>query len=118
MKGKHVDFGYLAEEKTIIYFSNLRFELIAQRFKTKHGEIDIIMKKGKTLLFIEVKARNNENFQDCISPKQVKRNLAAAHTFLSTFEEFTNYELRYDVVLVGKNAEIIEVIENGITEDF
>lgn len=117
MKGNHVDFGYLAEEKTVSHFLNLGFELIAQRFKTKHGEIDIVMKKAQTLLFIEVKARNNAHFQDCISPKQVRRNLAAAHTFLSNFEEFADYELRYDVVLVGKNAEILEVIENGITED-
>lgn len=43
----------LAEE----YLLKLGYKLVERRFRSRHGEVDLIARKGKTLHFIEVKYR-------------------------------------------------------------
>jgi Holliday junction resolvase-like predicted endonuclease len=69
------------------------------------------------LLFVEVKARTNNMFQDCVSTKQVSRSISAAKFFLDLHPHLEELEIRYDLILVGSDNNILEIIENAITED-
>lgn len=106
--------GIKAELLTAQYFNKLGFSVIFLRYKTKFGEIDLILKRGNQIVFIEVKARSIIlPIDQLITQKQIDRNYAAAEFFLSQFPEYLTYECRFDIVILHKDR-IIHHIENII----
>lgn len=53
--------GKLAELKACDYLQKKRYKLLDVNYRSRFGEIDLIMKKGKFICFIEVKMRNNHS---------------------------------------------------------
>ena len=51
--------GETAAEK---YLEGKGYHFLARNFKRTHGEIDLIMEDGETLVFIEVKSRTNRRY--------------------------------------------------------
>lgn len=65
-------FGLRAEKMVMKILQEKKYEIIAHRYKTKYGEIDLIVKKNNLLHFLEVKARKNfTNF--VIDERQIQR---------------------------------------------
>jgi putative endonuclease len=56
--------GLEGEDAATAYLKRERFTIIERNFRARRGEIDIIAKKGKTLYFIEVKARGDSSIID------------------------------------------------------
>lgn len=86
-------------------------QIVARRFKTKDGEIDVIARLGGTLVFVEVKARKTlETASVSISARQWARIEATALGYLQYAGLPMETEMRFDVVLVDRagGAEIIE----------
>ena len=50
--------GLAAEERAEAYLSSRGMVPLARRYRSPFGEIDLIMRDGDTLVFVEVKARN------------------------------------------------------------
>ena len=93
--------GLFAETLAIFYLRCKGYRLLARRFKTKLGEIDIIMQRGKTLAFIEVKARpSNANGLEAISPKARQRIQRSAQLFCQSQPRFNNHDWRFDAIVV------------------
>lgn len=102
--------GIEAELLVAQYFQSLGFSLISQRYKTKFGEIDLIVKKENQLIFVEVKARSKQiPIEDLITKKQIDRNYAAAEFFLSESQQYTNYDCRFDLVVLWKEKIIYHI---------
>lgn len=60
------------------------YTILAERYRTPSGEIDLIARRGGTLVFVEVKARATPGAGlEAISPRQQRRIRAAAETFLA-----------------------------------
>lgn len=92
-------FGLQAEERVMQILHNKGYEKIAHRYKTKHGEIDLIVQRNNIVHFLEIKARKNfDNF----SIREV--NLVRINDAISCFlaeNEVENFQI--GVVLVNKN---------------
>ena len=103
--------GIKGEELVQQYYETLGFDIIAKRYKTKFGEIDLVVSNQKLVIFIEVKSRKeiNANYE-LINKKQIARNCNAARIFLSDHQNFLGFDMRFDFALVvdGKVKEIIE----------
>lgn len=70
---------------------------------TTAGEIDFIAKRGKTIVFVEVKERKTmENAFCAISSLQQKRIINAAKLYLARHPQFLSYDVRFDAVFVSK----------------
>lgn len=94
--------GYWGELCACIVLICKGFSIVARRYKTKCGEIDIIAKKGDLLIFVEVKARkDDEKCFIAITPKQMKRVQNASQIFLGKHPQYANFFTRYDVILVA-----------------
>ena len=68
---------------------------------TTAGEIDFIAKRGKLLVFAEVKQRTTlENAAYAIKPAQQQRLIRGAKSFLKSNPQYAVYDLRFDAILI------------------
>jgi putative endonuclease len=66
------------------------------------GEVDIIARRGKTLVFAEVKARPSEaDAAHAIQPRQMARIERAAAAWLALHPELAGLDVRFDALLVA-----------------
>lgn len=59
---RNFETGRKGEEEAVKFLKKKKYRIITRNFKTKFGEIDIIAKKKKEIIFIEVKTRTTTNF--------------------------------------------------------
>lgn len=77
------------------------YRIVARRFKTRLGEIDVIAVRGRTLAIVEVKARATRDLAaSAISPHQQQRLIRAAHLFLAAHPSYADHIVRFDALLV------------------
>lgn len=94
--------GVLAEKAAGVYLRVKGYKILATRYKIPVGEVDIIAKKGNTLVFVEVKARANiDDAAASITPRQQKRIAKAASSFLANHGEFEGLDCRFDAILIS-----------------
>jgi putative endonuclease len=77
------------------------FRPVARRYKTPLGEIDLIVKRGRTIAFVEVKARAlRDDALESVGRQAERRIDAAADLWLARHPAAAGLELRYDMVVV------------------
>lgn len=75
--------------------------MLARRARTPAGELDLVVRRGPMLAFVEVKARQNlAEAAFALGPRQRARLLAAAEAWLAENPVDPATELRFDVILV------------------
>lgn len=57
-----IETGKIGEEEAVKFLKKNKYKIVERNFRTKFGEIDIIAKKGKKVVFIEVKTRKTISF--------------------------------------------------------
>ncbi len=87
-----------------------------KNFRSRFGEIDLIMQHQQTLVFVEVKYRQNQNFgssAESITYQKQQRLLTTASLFLRQQPHFANNPIRFDVIAMhpSKNQAIDGKIE-------
>ncbi|WP_353216467.1 YraN family protein [Sandarakinorhabdus sp.] len=92
--------GRWAERIAAIWLIAKGYRLIGQRLKTPVGEVDLLMRRGDTLVFIEVKARAalDSGFA-ALHPAAARRCQAAAR-WLAPRHGWPGAVLRHDAVLI------------------
>ncbi|PCI99990.1 MAG: YraN family protein [Alphaproteobacteria bacterium] len=91
--------GVRAEEEAARYLAAQGYAILRQRYKTKFGEIDLIVQKDNLLCFVEVKMRGNiAEALESITSRVQKRIENAALFFLSEHPDYMNYDMRFDVI--------------------
>ena len=89
------------------------FTVIKQRWRGKGGEIDLIVKNGDGLIFVEVKqSRSFERAAQRVSPTQMRRIYSCAEEFLGTQPLGSLTDVRFDVALMNSYGET-QIIENA-----
>jgi putative endonuclease len=77
------------------------YRIVARRFRTPLGEIDLIAQRGRLLAFVEVKARTDlEQALVALSSRQRQRTARAAELFLLRRPDLAGHTLRFDLVAV------------------
>ena len=77
------------------------YRVVARRYRTKLGEIDLIARRGRTLVFVEVKARGDlETAIEAVTPRARARILAAADAFVARHPAYADHDRRFDIVAV------------------
>lgn len=99
MTATNFDKGLWAEEKVWKFFERQGYGLLERRYKTRVGEIDLIVRNDHVLIFVEVKYRKTIN-QGLfgLRPLQLERISNTAQTFLVTFP--WHGDMRFDLVVV------------------
>jgi putative endonuclease len=93
--------GHRAETIALWYLRFKGYRLLAQRFKTPAGEIDLVMRRDNTTVFIEVKARATvDDSMMAVSPFQSRRIASAAAYFTARNTKAAMGFQRFDIVAV------------------
>ena len=97
--------GLSAEGRAAALLMAKGYRILAKRFRTPHGEIDIVARKRNLLAFVEVKARASlDAAAYAVTPRQQRRIIDAAQTWLMTHPEHAEFELRFDAILIAPKS--------------
>jgi putative endonuclease len=94
--------GLSAESRAAALLIAKGYRILAKRFRTPHGEIDIVARRRNLIVFVEVKARATlDDAAYAVTPRQQARIIAAAQIWLMAHPEHEGYDLRFDAMLVA-----------------
>ncbi|MFN3701043.1 MAG: YraN family protein [Alphaproteobacteria bacterium] len=93
--------GRVAEFYAALYYILRGYAVVQSRYKTPLGEIDLILKRGRNLVFCEVKARDTlDSGVLSVSAQSRRRIEKAALSFLTQHPKYINDAYRFDVISV------------------
>lgn len=94
--------GISAESRAAAFLIAKGFRILARRWRSPLGEIDIVARRRRLLVFVEVKARSNlEAAAESVNPRQRRRIAAAAEVWLAANPDETISDCRFDAILVA-----------------
>lgn len=93
--------GISAESRAALFLIAKAYRILARRWKTPFGEIDIVARRRNDLVFFEVKARDTlEGAAEAVTERNKQRIVAAAHLWLAHHPQDAQRALRFDVILM------------------
>src|SRR5438132_1699494 len=94
--------GLSAESRAAAYLMAKGYRILAKRFRTPYGEIDIVARRRNLLVFVEVKARATlDEAAFAVTPRQQGRIIDAAQAWLMAHPEHADFEMRFDAMLIA-----------------
>ena len=116
MKDARKALGSKGEDLAVQYLKKKGFKVIERNYHCSAGEIDLIAREGKTLIFVEIKTRSSSEFglpQEAVDRFKQKKMIEVARAYLA--EHHLNEEIpaRFDVVAIhltstGPDIELIK----------
>ena len=104
MKKSNYRAGHFAEKIALLWllckgYRPLHLNYVTGR-GTGAGEVDLIVKRGQKLVFVEVKKRQNlTTSAEAITHKNQRRVARTAEAFLQQNPCYENYAIRFDAIL-------------------
>ncbi len=92
--------GRFAETATVALYLCLGYRTLARRLRTPVGELDLIVRRGSTLVAVEVKMRvTADDAVIAITARNQRRIVDATRWWLALNPTHARYTIRFDVVL-------------------
>ncbi len=77
------------------------YRILARRYRTKVGEVDLVARRGGTVAFVEVKRRGDLTAGlEAVTPQARIRIRRAAELFVRRNPALTDLVLRFDVIVI------------------
>jgi len=111
--------GTHAETRAEHYLIEQGLTTYTKNFRTKQGEIDLVMRQGNTVIFVEVRMRNNPLFSsaaESVDSRKQQKIIRAAQHFLQHEGLIDKVPCRFDVVAINQHspdANAIQWIQNA-----
>jgi putative endonuclease len=94
--------GRLAELAALVHLRLKGYRLLARRFQSGQGEVDLIMRRGDVTAFIEVKSRKSiDEGVLAVTNHQSRRIAAAARHWMARDSQANAGICRFDIVVVS-----------------
>ena len=94
--------GVSGEGRAAAWLMAKGYRILARRYRTPHGEIDIVARRRNLIVFIEVKARATiDDAALAVTPHQQQRIINAALVWLAAHPEHAEFEMRFDAMLIA-----------------
>ena len=97
--------GRTAESIAAVLLRLKGYRILDRRVRLPAGEIDIVARRGRAIVFVEVKARaTRADAAQSIQPAQWSRIVRAAAQYLAGRNDLAALDQRFDSVLVARDA--------------
>ena len=104
--------GHRAERRAAWYYRLRGYRILDTNAWAGGNELDVVARRGRKLVFVEVKAKHGEGFGDpaeMVGPEKQRRLRRAAEAWLARHPEHEGLEGRFDVIAVsGGRLRLIE----------
>jgi putative endonuclease len=100
-------FGKAGEDLAVDELARRGYAVLARRYRTRHGEIDIVARDGETIVFVEVKAKESGDFgtaAHAVTPEKQRRVISMAVDYLAR-HRLHRSPCRFDVVAIDGSDE-------------
>lgn len=113
--------GKLGEDLACRELERLGYAILARRYRTRFGEIDIVSREGGTIVFVEVKARRSRRAgaAEAVTVRKRRRIAAMALDYLAWTQRLET-PCRFDVVAIdglGTDSMTVRVIRDAFVVD-
>jgi len=101
--------GERAEQTAFRYLIEQGLSPVARNFRSRGGEIDLIMLDGSCLTFVEVRCRRNSRFAapgDTVDSRKQRKIIRTAALFSARNRHYAAYAMRFDVVAIEGDTEL------------
>lgn len=98
--------GKLGENIASEFLKKKGIRIIERNYFTKYGEIDLIGIQNQTIIFIEVKLRNSDNYGlpwEGIDSKKINKIQKSAMLFLQK-NNYDKFDCRFDVISLNYDS--------------
>jgi putative endonuclease len=105
---KHIHTGHYGERTAAEYLLKQGYILLHKNYRYRRSEVDIIARKGQTLVFVEVKTRSTDLYgfpEEAVNYKKEKMLLRAADHYIHTTQ--WQFEIRFDIISITLATPII-----------
>ncbi len=92
--------GRQSEDWAVDYLSKAGWTIVARNFRGRRGEIDVVARHGKVLVFLEIKGSLRQPRVEAVQARQIRRVRGAAEEFLARHRLPLDSEVRFDVLLI------------------
>lgn len=99
--------GLAAEEQALRYLERKGLQLITKNFHCRLGEIDLIMRDGEDIVFIEVRSRGRMDYgtaSDSINKRKQGKLIKSATLFLQKCGLLYKVSSRFDVIAIHQTC--------------
>jgi len=124
MGRENITIGSVGEKIALEFLKGKGYKVIETNFRTPFGELDLVARRGDTLVFVEVKTRTTSSLgPPSLSVTWIKkRHIIKSALFYLKRRGRVDSNWRIDVVSVkldkSYRLENIEIIENAVQEDY
>ncbi len=106
--------GSEQETRAVHFLQSKGYEIVERNYYSRNGEIDIVCKDRKYLIFVEVKYRKDTRMgrpEEAITPYKMQHIICAAQSYLYQNNYPIDTPVRFDVVVILGDE--IRVIQNA-----
>jgi len=109
--------GHAGEDAAAAWYRSRGFEILDRNWRVREGEIDLVVRRGATVVFCEVKARSSDRFGlpvEAVTAVKQRRLRTLAMRWLAAHPH-TRGELRFDVASATPAGAqpLVEVVEGA-----
>lgn len=111
------DKGSAAEDAAAVFLAGRGLKLLERNYRCRFGEIDLVLRDGPTLVFVEVRYRRNNAFggaAESITSSKRRKLLRAARHYMAAHRQFP--ACRFDAVLLNGDRPDIDWVMNAFGE--
>jgi putative endonuclease len=104
------------EDLALAHLERAGLALIARNATYRHGEIDLVMNDGDTVVFVEVRYRTPSGFGDgldSVGTHKRAKLVRAAESFLAAHPRLARRPCRFDVIALSGNGSDAEWCRNA-----
>ena len=94
------EFGRFGEQTATEYYRRAGYHVLATNYRCKAGEIDLVVSRGRELVFVEVKSRRDDSYgkpAEAVGPKKMHHLRQTAACYLKQHRCLAE-EVRFDII--------------------
>ena len=108
--------GRDAERRARRYLEQCGLELVTSNFRCPGSEIDLIMRDGRQIVFVEVRFRSHPHFgggAESVDRRKRDKLTGCALYYLQRYPEAARHGVRFDVIAMGPDPQTIDWIKDA-----
>jgi putative endonuclease len=105
---KNLRKGLRFEDQASSYLQAHGLRLLHSNYRCRFGELDLVMRDGDTLCFVEVKFRKSLSFGGAaasIPPTKQRKIIKTALFYIASHKQLANKAMRFDALLIQQQAD-------------